>query len=236
MTNGNNDNNSDKDSVTSYSSDNVNDTNENNDNNSDRDSVTSYSSDNDNDLLESDEEENEELVEETNRGSTAKYNVVHAPAILGDRIYISKKPVGGSSFGNSNASDQWDDPAVLPADLSLGISASQSEVWETSGAADLRAEPTVTPSDLRMGVCSPRSELWAEPAPIPSYLRDEMTPTNTTTSSRHDSSQPITPHQRQQLSAGTPTHLLSHCESFSRSLNLSLSPIQKTQELAWAPE
>ena len=140
-------------------------------------------------------------------------------------------PNGTSSGGMAEASFVYHD-INLPGNETEGTGPNATG----NGAADLRAEPTVTPSDLSMGVCSPRSELWAEPAPIPSYLRDEMTPTNTTTSSRHDSSQPITPHQRQQLSAGTPTHLLSHCESFSRSLNLSLSPIQKTQELAWAPE
>ena len=73
------------------------------------------------------------------------------------------------------------DPAVLPANLTLGMSMSQSEAWESSGAIE-----------------------------------------------------PDTPQ--------TPTHLLlsqrnkSLSESFSRSPDLTLSPIQKEQELAWAPE
>ena len=79
--------------------------------------------------------------------------MVHTPEILGNDMFVSKKTVGGNSFdSSSNESETWDDPAVLPADMSLGISTSQSEAWTTSGAAELWAEPAVLPSDLSLGI------------------------------------------------------------------------------------
>ena len=156
----------------------------NNDNINDNDSTTSSTTIcSSNDPPDQSEEEKEESGAEncSNSSSPARYSIVHAPAILGNRIYISKKQVGGSSFDSSSGSDLWDDPAVLPANLTLGISVSQSEAWESSGTIE-----------------------------------------------------PDTPQ--------TPTHLLLSqrskglFESFSRSPDLTLSPIKKEQELAWAPE
>ena len=130
-----------------------------------------------------------------------------------------KTESGESFFANSGASELWAEPAVVPSDLSM--------------------DPSVEISTDN--VATAKSELWAEPAPVPSHLANESSVTfaaeaESIDGSRHDSPQPTTLHQRLQRSEGTPTHLLSHFESFSRSLDLSLSPIQKTQELAWAPE
>ena len=112
-----------------------------------------------------------------------------------------------SSFHDSRAMELWAEPCVVPSDLSLQCN------MDATAKSELWAEPCVVPSDLSLQ-CNvdtpPKSELWAEPCVVPSDLS-------------------------LQCNVETP-HLLSHFESFSRSLDLSLSPIQKTQELAWAPE
>ena len=157
--------------------------------------------------------------------SSTTVSFIHAPEILGHHVHFSTNNDSGESiFENSEVSELWAAPAVVPSDLSMEASMEASEE-ATASKSELWAEPAPIPSDYK-------SELWAEPAPIPSYLENES-------SVAWQTPKPTPRPQMLSSFSASPRRTLTQNEiGLGTLIDLEISPITNVvQELApWDPD